>query len=91
MPHNMVIIAVTALSIGLYGCASSTATPPVYKLAMPAKHLMADPAPLPNIREGDSLYLKLAEQRADAAKYRRQIKGLLRYVKLIHKRQKGAP
>ena len=61
--------------------------PPSTKLAWPSAHLMKEPDPLPDIKEGDDLYTKLAESRAESAKDRAQVKGLQRYVRLIHKKR----
>jgi hypothetical protein len=84
-------LALAVAGICATACVQAPVDPPAYKLAWPAKHLLREPDLLPQIKAGDSLYIKLAEQRADSAKDKRQLRALLRYIRLIHKRPRGAP
>ena len=85
MPHNLRLIAVMALSMGLYGC--STVSSPSYKLEPPRAALMKAPEPLPSVSEGDDLYDAHARLRASYAREATRIMSLQKYVRTIRKQR----
>ena len=73
----------------LAGC--STVAAPTHKLEPPSARLMQAPEPLPEVRESDDLYEAHARLRASYARTAGQATGLQKYVRVIQKKQKGAP
>ncbi len=77
------------LAFLLAGCSSTPA--PTYKLEPPSARLMKAPEPLPDVAEGEDLYDAHARLRASYARTASQASGLQKYVRVILKKQKGAP
>lgn len=77
MPHKTVIVALTALSMGLYGCATALPTERC------SPRLMARAKPLVDIRAGDDIVEKYAELRRDSGRDKGQIRGLQSCVNAV--------
>lgn len=91
MMRRKMLIAATLCTFNgaLMGCGTAPVQPPTSSLAWPAAHFMKEPPSQPDIKEGDDLYGALAKSRATLSERNATIRGLQRYIRLIHKKRKG--
>lgn len=85
------VCGLLAAAVLLQGSSCSAVPPPSYKLAEPRAGLMSPIEPLRPILEGEDLYQSNAELRAQYARTATKAAGLQKYVRVILKKQKGAP
>ena len=87
--RTTIVIICAFITLMHSGCAG--VNPPSYRLDPPRSALMSAVEPLKPVLEGEDLYQSNAELRAQYARTATKAAGLQKYVRVILKKQKGAP